>query len=86
MKWLVQGVAAALAGLVTARAAGLSKTELKSAKDLYAVKCAKCHKFYDPATYSQQEWDTWMEKMAKKAKLKPAQKQLLARYLQTFRD
>src|SRR6266404_2175046 len=50
-------------------------------RKLYLAKCAKCHKFYDPAKYTDGEWAMWMEKMGKKAKLKPEQKQLLSRYI-----
>ncbi len=72
--------------LVGARAAGLSPPEKKAAKDLYDIKCAKCHKFYDPSAYSQKDWDDWMKKMSRKSKLKPAQEELLTRYLGEFRE
>jgi len=68
-----------------ARGADLSAAEVKAAKRLYNAKCAKCHKFYDPDNYPPKEWETWMQKMGKKSKLKPEQYQLLARYLETFR-
>jgi mono/diheme cytochrome c family protein len=48
---------------------------------LYVAKCAKCHKFYDPAKYSEADWEMWMTKMSKKAKLKPAQEAELSRYI-----
>jgi len=51
-------------------------------RKLYVAKCAKCHKFYDPAKYTDAEWAMWMEKMGKKAKLKPDQKEMLARYIE----
>ena len=63
----------------------LSPGEVHAAKRLYNTKCAKCHKFYDPAKYPQEEWETWMQKMGRKSKLKPEQYQLLSRYLETFR-
>jgi hypothetical protein len=69
-----------------ASAAGLSGQELTDATQLYVAKCAKCHKFYHPADYSQKEWDMWMRKMSRKSKLKPAQEELLARYLGAFRE
>jgi len=60
--------------------------ETAVARKLYVAKCAKCHKFYDPAKYSDEQWQIWMSKMSKKAKLKPAQEELLARYIEnTFR-
>ena len=48
---------------------------------LYIAKCAKCHKFYDPAKYSEADWQMWIAKMSKKAKLKPAQEVELSRYI-----
>jgi Dihaem cytochrome c len=71
--------------LSAAQAGDLSLTEIQAAKKLYNGKCAKCHKFYDPGNYTQAEWETWMQKMGKKSKLKPQQYQLLSRYLETFR-
>ena len=68
-----------------ARAEALSSQEIAAAKKIYITKCAKCHKFYDPAAYNQSEWDEWMVKMGKKSKLKPNQYALLSRYLATLR-
>jgi hypothetical protein len=64
----------------------MSSEEIASAKQLYLAKCARCHKFYDPAAYADGEWRIWMAKMSKKARLKPDQEQLLSRYLQAFRS
>ena len=63
----------------------LSDTDRYAAARLYKAKCARCHKFYDPAAYDQTEWDVWMQKMGKKSKLKPDQFALLSRYLETLR-
>ena len=52
------------------------------AHKLYVSKCAKCHKFYDPATYSDADWKVWMGKMSRKAKLKPEQEQMLSQYIE----
>jgi cytochrome c553 len=71
---------------VSAGAEELSAGEIKIAKKLYVAKCAKCHKFYDPAKYSETEWRKWMDKMSRKAKLKPDQKEILSKYLETFRN
>jgi len=46
------------------------------------AKCAKCHKFYDPANYSDQDWKIWMGKMSKKAKLKPDQEAAVSHYIE----
>ena len=72
-------------GADAARAAGFSEQEVTAARELYAAKCAKCHKFYDPAAYSDQDWEMWMRKMSRKSKLKPDQEALLRRYLGEFR-
>ena len=65
--------------------APLTEQETRAARKLYQVKCAKCHKFYPPDQYSDEDWHMWMEKMAKKSKLKPAQSNLLNRYLDNLR-
>jgi hypothetical protein len=76
----------AFAGVLPARAADLpSANTMEAGRKLYTVKCARCHKFYDPAKYSDDKWREWMDKMSKKAKLKPDQKQILSDYLETFR-
>ena len=68
-----------------AGADGISDVEIKQARKLYIAKCSKCHKLYDPARYDDAEWSKWMTKMNRKSKLKPAQAELLGRYLETFR-
>ena len=64
---------------------GLTSEELEGATRLYTAKCARCHKFYRPADYSDVEWRSWMTKMSRKARLKAEQKELLSRYLEAFR-
>jgi hypothetical protein len=63
----------------------LPEQDAKAARKLYTSKCARCHKLYDPANYSDSEWRTWMDKMNRKAKLKPDQVELLLRYLDGIR-
>ena len=86
MKWLWSGSVVLALALARAGAADLSPVEKKAAKDLYEIKCAKCHKFYEPTAYSPTEWDDWMRKMSRKSKLKPAQEELLTRYLGEIRE
>ena len=81
---LFAAVVLALA-IVGARAGDLPPDKRKTAKNLYNVKCAKCHKFYDPGAYSEKDWEMWMRKMSRKAKLKPEQDDLLRRSLGEFR-
>jgi hypothetical protein len=75
----------ALVAGTPARAGDLTPIELRDARKLYIAKCTRCHKLYDPKKYSDQKWSTWMEKMNKKAKLKPDQAALLSQYLATLR-
>lgn len=72
---------AALAGLLMpAGAADLSPKELAAARKLNLVKCSKCHKIYEPKDYTLADWDVWMEKMARKSRLKSQQSVLLNQY------
>lgn len=50
-------------------------------RKLYLNKCAKCHKMYDPLNYTDRQWDSWMGKMEKKAKLKPKEKEAVNEYV-----
>lgn len=84
-RWLFIGCVAIVA-VGAAGAAGITGPELAAAKKLYLTKCAKCHKLYDPVNYPDEDWDRWMLKMAKKAKLKPAQAEAVARYAETLRQ
>jgi len=56
-----------------------------AARKIYVAKCAKCHRFYEPKSYAEPDWRVWMEKMNAKSKLKPAQAELLNRYLDAYR-
>ena len=77
----------ALAGCASPEKATDSGDPNQIARKLYIAKCAKCHKFYDPAIYSDSEWQMWMVKMGKKSKLTPEQTELLSNYIeQTFRS
>lgn len=66
-------------------ASALSAPERDSARKLYIAKCARCHKFYAPDHYSERDWRGWMDKMSRKAKLKPEQKELLLQFLDLYR-
>src|SRR5258708_34071250 len=82
-----------LLGIALASCAGPTRPaagpidETSAARKLYVAKCAKCHKFYDPAKYSDEEWHKWMAKMSKKSKLTPDQSERLPRNIDnTFRS
>jgi len=64
-----------------------TQDEKGTARKLYVIKCAKCHKFYDPAKYSDEEWKVWMRKMSKKSKLTAEQERSLSEYIErTYRS
>lgn len=65
---------------------GISAADEWRARELYVAKCAKCHRFYPPASYSDAAWAMWMDKMSRKSKLQPEQEDLLSRYLGAFRQ
>ncbi|NBR86056.1 MAG: hypothetical protein EBS84_19645 [Proteobacteria bacterium] len=78
-------VPAPAAAARAAERAGMTPGDIARAAELYPLKCAKCHKFYDPASYPDAEWRTWMTKMSKKSHLQPDETDLLARYLEAAR-
>jgi len=63
----------------------LSDEKVTAARFLYIAKCSSCHKFYPPTNYSEADWNTWMRKMSRKAKLRPADGEMLSDYLSLFR-
>ena len=69
-----------------ALAAGLSPARAQEGRRLYDAKCLRCHKSYDPHSYSGPQWDSWMTKMSRKAHLDPWQQDLLLRYLGAVRS
>ena len=74
-----------LAGSI-ARATEPTSKDIATGQKLYVGKCARCHKFYDPAAYDAEQWNTWMTKMRRKARLDETQYVTLSRYLETVRD
>jgi cytochrome c5 len=63
----------------------LTAKEITAGRKVYVAKCAKCHKFYEPKSYSEADWGRWMESMSRKSKLKTDQDKLLRRYLDEYR-
>jgi len=86
MSWLPTILAFAIVLLGCAGPAnrtGLPATETETGRKIYFVKCAKCHKFYDPTQYSDVEWKMWMGKMKRKAKLSDEQEMMLSTFIDT---
>lgn len=63
--------------------AGSSPSE---AENLYKLKCAKCHRLYEPSDYDDQAWTKWMKKMRKKAHLSDEQFKLISGYLDDLKN
>lgn len=63
----------------------MTDPQIEAARALYIAKCSGCHRFYPPANYSAPEWDAWMRKMSRKARLQPDQEATLRAYLELFR-
>ena len=63
----------------------LSPEQASAGRALYLNKCARCHKFYDPAKYKEADWNKWITKMNKKAKLKRDESEVIWKYLGAFR-
>lgn len=74
---------AGCAGIAAAEA--LTADEISKARDWHELKCAKCHKLYDPLEYDSEAWSEWMRKMKKKAHLSDEQYRLISGYLDEVR-
>jgi hypothetical protein len=72
-------------GIALSACAGSGKRNVtdnqQPGRKLYYAKCAKCHKLYPPANYSDEDWKMWMGKMKKKAKLNDEQEAQLSLYI-----
>jgi hypothetical protein len=75
-------LAAALWGSGSER---LSASERAEAKAIYEIRCAACHRLYDPRSYADDEWRLWLARMSRKARLDPPRAKLLNRYLKVLR-
>jgi broad-specificity NMP kinase len=64
----------------------LTVAERAAARQLYIARCTACHRLYDRAGYSDDEWKLWMAKMSRKARLDTNQEQLLNAYLGELRS
>jgi hypothetical protein len=59
--------------LLAAPAFGAAGDPPSPSRQLYVRKCAGCHKLYDPNRYSAEDWDKWLGKMQRKARLTDSQ-------------
>ena len=68
-----------------ASAGELTAKEIVSAQKIYVAKCAKCHRFYEPKSYSEADWRRWLDSMKRKSKIKAQEAEWLTRYLDAYR-
>ena len=63
----------------------ITDAELRHGKDLYDLKCIKCHQLRNVSDYDDKTWDKWMVKMKKKAHLKDKDFKLISAYTDKLR-
>jgi cytochrome c5 len=80
---LILGLSAARIWAADSPAA--TNKEIAASRKLYNLKCLKCHESHSPKKYSEAVWAEWMVKMSRKAKLTPAQADLIQRYAEVLR-
>lgn len=76
-----------MGGLVVSQAAGdISGKQLAKDRRVYLVRCARCHKAYNPADFETETWNRWMRKMRKKARVKSDEEwEQIKRYLTSLK-
>jgi hypothetical protein len=58
---------------------------INAGKDLYGMKCKKCHRLHKPDEYTQDKWENKvLPKMSKKAKLTDDELKSIETYLFAF--
>jgi len=58
-----------------------STADLEAGKNLYDNNCAKCHKLYEPKSFTKEDWTPILVKMGKKAKLDETQMASITNYI-----
>ncbi len=57
----------------------------KEGREVFSGRCSECHQLFDPSSYPDDEWDSWMNKMVPKAKLRGNETAALQEFLKTVR-
>ena len=63
----------------------LTGADLTRARDVYNLKCVKCHQLRNVSDYDDKTWNKWMLKMKKKAHLKDKDFNLISAYTDKLR-
>ena len=54
---------------------------ISNGKEVYSVKCSKCHEAHEPKEYSEAKWEKLVEWMAPRAKLEANEKEAVLAYV-----
>lgn len=57
----------------------------KEGRDIFSGHCSECHQLFDPAGYPDDEWNSWIDKMIPKAKLKGQEGAAVLEFIRTVR-
>ena len=58
-----------------------TRASLERGRELYVARCSGCHPLHPPATQPAARWATVLDTMAPRARLTPAERDLVLRYL-----
>lgn len=62
---------------------GATRESLERGRDLYVARCSGCHPLHRPAEFPASRWPALLAKMAPRARLTPAERDLVLAYLST---
>ncbi len=63
---------------------GTSAADLERGRRLYVRRCSGCHTLYLPAAYPPEDWPALVEAMSDKARLDPAERTDVTRFVVTL--
>ncbi len=67
--------------LVAPQWPGTTVEDLERGRRLYVRRCSSCHTLILPSAHAPDEWPVLVDAMAEKARLKPAQREDIVRFL-----
>jgi cytochrome c5 len=82
----LEGVMPTPGQLARAQARGITTDQLESGRTCFAERCTACHVAPKPSSRPAAEWPEEVDRMAKRSRLTPEQKQLILQYLQTVSE
>jgi len=64
-----------------ARWPNTTRASLERGRTIYVARCSGCHPLHSPATHPASQWAAVVDEMAPRARLSPAERDLVLRYL-----